>query len=319
MLYAAIYCQVAFISPKWLYIINPLQVILPQLKLRKSIMTNTNTSLTKNPHCLLPYGVEAYLTAFTHSLLGQGYSALVIQGYTDSISHFGTWLHNNGLVLYEITREALSRFAQHHCDCLGNRKWNRLSKKYINRVRRFVTYLDQENVIHLEQINQDTQTPALLLRFREHLRLRGLSPLTTVQYEQAVANLTPMLGDHPSQYNAHNVKQAIGKFAGEHSLPNTKSHTVALRAYLRFLTIENLCLPHLHYAVPTVPQWSLSSRPRYITAQEVEQTIEACETTTAKGLRDRCIILLLSRLGLRGGDIVNMHLDDIDWALEPCV
>ena len=34
---------------------------------------------------------------------------------------------------------------------------------------------------------------------------------------------------------------------------------------------------------------------------------------TGRGLRDYAILLLLSRLGLRAGDIVAMILDDIDW------
>lgn len=276
-------------------------------------MTNSNESFTLKHHFLLPYSVKAHLTSFTHVLSEQGYSTLVIQGYSDSISHFGTWLYNNNLSLKEVTRGVLSRFSRHDCHCPGGREWNRLSKKYINRVYRFISYLDQENVIHLEPVPQDTKASTLLLEFREHLRLRGLSPLTIYQYEHSVAKLMSLLGDTPCQYNAHKIKQAIGEYAKQHSLPDTKSHTVALRAYLRFLTIKKLCGPHLDCSVPTVAQWSLSSRPRYITAQEVEKTIEACEVTTAKGLRDRAIILFLSRLGLRAGDIVNMCLDDIDW------
>jgi len=32
------------------------------------------------------------------------------------------------------------------------------------------------------------------------------------------------------------------------------------------------------------------------------------------GMRDRAILLLFARLGLRAGDVLNMQLDDIDWA-----
>jgi integrase/recombinase XerD len=62
-----------------------------------------------------------------------------------------------------------------------------------------------------------------------------------------------------------------------------------------------------------VPQWRLSSLPRYLEAPDVERVVGSCDLTTGHGLRDYAILLLLSRLGLRAGDVVAMALDDIDW------
>jgi len=45
----------------------------------------------------------------------------------------------------------------------------------------------------------------------------------------------------------------------------------------------------------------------------VERVIAVCNRDTAVGLRDRAAILLMARLGLRAGDILNMDLGDIDW------
>ncbi len=41
--------------------------------------------------------------------------------------------------------------------------------------------------------------------------------------------------------------------------------------------------------------------------------IQSCDTDKPTGMRDRAILLLLVRLGLRPGDIVTMRLDDIEW------
>ncbi|WP_027146431.1 tyrosine-type recombinase/integrase, partial [Mesorhizobium sp. WSM3626] len=38
------------------------------------------------------------------------------------------------------------------------------------------------------------------------------------------------------------------------------------------------------------------------------------DITTPMGVRDRAVLLLLARLGLRAGDISGMRLDDIDWS-----
>lgn len=87
----------------------------------------------------------------------------------------------------------------------------------------------------------------------------------------------------------------------------------SLRAYLRFLASRGHCTPGLDHAVPTVPQWRLSALPRYLAPKEVERVIEACDLSTPVGLRDRAVLLLLSRLGLRAGDIRTLRLDDINW------
>ena len=41
--------------------------------------------------------------------------------------------------------------------------------------------------------------------------------------------------------------------------------------------------------------------------------ITACNVDTPQGIRDRAIILLLSRLGLRAGEVSHMLIKDIDW------
>jgi site-specific recombinase XerD len=90
--------------------------------------------------------------------------------------------------------------------------------------------------------------------------------------------------------------------------------TTALRGYLRFLAAANLCPAGLEHAVPLVPQWRLSSLPRYLSPQQVALLIASCADRGARGVRDCAILLLLSRLGLRAGDILEMRLGDIDWS-----
>jgi integrase/recombinase XerD len=53
--------------------------------------------------------------------------------------------------------------------------------------------------------------------------------------------------------------------------------------------------------------------PRYLQPEEVERVISSCDPATPAGARDRAILLLLARLGLRAGDIVRLRLEDIDW------
>src|SRR3989337_611507 len=59
--------------------------------------------------------------------------------------------------------------------------------------------------------------------------------------------------------------------------------------------------------------WRLSALPRYLQVDEVERLIASCDIPSPVGKRDRAILLLLARLGLRAGDIVQLRLGDIDW------
>ena len=83
--------------------------------------------------------------------------------------------------------------------------------------------------------------------------------------------------------------------------------------FLRFLVADGRCDAGLLNAIPVVPSWRLTSLPRYLPPEDVERLIACCGAAPRLGTRDRAILLLLARLGLRAGDIVQMRLTDIDW------
>jgi integrase/recombinase XerD len=62
-----------------------------------------------------------------------------------------------------------------------------------------------------------------------------------------------------------------------------------------------------------VPQWRSAELPKYLTPEEVERVISACQRDNRADSRDRAIILLLARLGLRAGEVLALELDDVDW------
>ena len=53
--------------------------------------------------------------------------------------------------------------------------------------------------------------------------------------------------------------------------------------------------------------------PRYASPDTIERIIDSCDLSTPVGVRDRAILLLLARLGLRAGDVWRLRLADIDW------
>jgi site-specific recombinase XerD len=87
----------------------------------------------------------------------------------------------------------------------------------------------------------------------------------------------------------------------------------SLRVFLRFLASRNLIREGLDRAVPTVRQWKLASLPKHLSDDEVARMLNACDRRTSGGLRDRALLMLLARLGLRAAEALHLTLDDIDW------
>jgi site-specific recombinase XerD len=86
-----------------------------------------------------------------------------------------------------------------------------------------------------------------------------------------------------------------------------------MRAFLRYLVAKGACRPGLDEAIPTVAIWRLAALPRYLPAADIDRMIDACDETTPVGLRDRAMLLLLARLGLRAGDLRAMRIGDVEW------
>lgn len=163
-------------------------------------------------------------------------------------------------------------------------------------------------------MNSAPEAPSPLIAFREWLlQHRGLAPVTVDRHEQLMKQMLPALGADASQYTAAMVRTAILDQIRGCRPAYAKTFVGALRIYLRFLATSGACQPGLDHALPTVAEWKLSSLPRYLDSGQVARLSDACREDGPLGLRDRAVMLLLLRLGLRAGDIASMRPDDIAW------
>jgi integrase/recombinase XerD len=270
--------------------------------------------LPEVPRIMEAGDLAPWVAAFAAELGSQRHTDLTIGGYTACARHFAAWRTINNIGLDEINDRALERFMDHRCRCGGYRQPMAISRKYMKRVRRFLLFLAGRGIIPtLDEAAADSVDPHVA-DFQEWLqRHRGICSRTIARHGRMVMRLLPALGRDPQSYDAATIRKAILPQAQQCSPVYTKTMTTALRGYLRFLAAANLCPLGLEHAVPVVPQWRLSSLPRYLPPAQVEQVIACCDLRGELGIRDRAILLLLARLGLRAGDILEMRLGDIDW------
>jgi integrase len=93
----------------------------------------------------------------------------------------------------------------------------------------------------------------------------------------------------------------------------------ALRSFLRYLFQRSQVEADLAEAVPSVADWRLSTVPKYLSIEEIDRLLDACDQSTSTGRRDYAILVLLARLGLRAGEVASLELDDIDWRVSEIV
>jgi site-specific recombinase XerD len=142
---------------------------------------------------------------------------------------------------------------------------------------------------------------------------RGTCESTLRHYSAHIRELLRQLGERAEGFDAHRLRQFVLEEGWPLGWGAVKCRTSAVRMFLRFLIAEGKCAPALETAIPALAHWRLSSLPRYLKAEEVERLIGSCDPVSPIGRRDRAILLLLARLGLRAGEVAELRLKDIDW------
>jgi integrase/recombinase XerD len=253
------------------------------------------------------------LEGFAQELWEAGYAEYTARRRICAAQHFLYWAHKEGIPDGRLNKQLLPRFDDHvgRCQCLGFDHTDRFD--LLRGVRSFVGYLCGAGV-SLTQAAEPAEDPVLLTAFHAWMReQRGTGDSTLHNYSIPLRDLLKRVGEDPGRLDAQSLRQFVLERSQKCGRGAAKNCTTALRMFLRFLIAEGKCTTGLDVAVPVVAHWRLSSLPRYLPAEEVERIIAACDPASPVGKRDRAILLLLARLGLRAGDIVQLRLEDIDW------
>jgi integrase/recombinase XerD len=268
-------------------------------------MFKSNEDCRNRQHCMNAGALAPQVAQFTRHLSELGHSRLTVSGYEAAARHIAQWLALTKVAVVEIDDAVIDRFGRHRCRCPGIRRVKGVSEKYVKRARRFVEFLSERGIVRSKPKSTSPAFDRHVIEFQEWLRQhRGITELTIGRHGRMVMRLLPALSRKPRSWDAQLIRDVILAETRRVSLAYVKTMTMALRGYLRFLGARGLCRAGLEQAVPTIPQWRLSALPRYIGIADVDRLIATCDRATPAGVRDRAILLLLARLGLRAGDIL---------------
>jgi len=271
-----------------------------------NILIRRRRLLDAGPHQIL-------LDTYGQHLAGTGLSPVSVHIHLGSARHFLAWLVQGGIALDRVGPDIVARFAAHDCRCHSSPR--PVGQYYINRVDRFMRHLADRGIVPPRLVDGIPALEPIVAEWLDAMaRQRGLSPVTIARHERMLAQILPFIGSDPSDYTPRIIRDALLEHARTaRSAHYPKMVGSALRLYLRHLAHRSLAAPDLDRAVPTAKSWRLASLPRYLDPDDVERLIMSCDPETPGGRRDRTILLLLARLGLRARDVAELRLADIDW------
>jgi integrase/recombinase XerD len=276
------------------------------------------TTYLKTPLVLQQYRAAPagpHLDAFLNWLETRGYHPRRIPHLLRGVHRFSQWANEAGLCLQDLDAHTLEAFAQ-HLSGLQRLRYpsGRFSHLFVG-ARHFVAFLATAGlVVSAAAVFPPPCEPELLQAFRYWMRThRGTTQTTLNGYRLTLTAFLHTLGDQPEHFEARALRAFVIERVGPGGIGRAKTVVTAVRMFLRFLIAIGRCAPGLDHALPTIAQWRLASVPKYLPAETVEHVLASCDLTTPIGVRDRAVLVLLARLGLRAGDVAALQWRDVDW------
>jgi integrase len=152
-------------------------------------------------------------------------------------------------------------------------------------------------------------------RFQAHLRSAGRSASTVRAYGTLAGEFVAFAGTRGGLAccDAAMIGAFVATLAG-YQFKTVEQKLCAVRSFLRFASADGLVDAACLEVVPAARSVRQARIPSVWGPGEVARIIEAIDRDNPCGKRDYAIILLITRLGLRGVDIRRLEFADFDWA-----
>jgi site-specific recombinase XerD len=255
--------------------------------------------------------LSKHIDAYSAAQVEQGYGHHSIRQQMLVIGDFSGWLKQKDIAILNLDSKVIDRFLRLRQQQQRVRRGDPIALK------RLLSMLCQKGLVKPQRVAESPLSKAIN-EFQRYLSLeRGLSQATLHNYvpviEQFLSERFRNETPNVRMLCASDVTGFVVHQARRLSPVRAKLIVTALRSFFRYLWHRGAISKDLASCVPTVPNWSLSTLPRFLPANDVERILQGCDRKTTIGRRNYAILLLLARLGLRAGEVVGLNLDDIDW------
>ena len=259
--------------------------------------------------------LRAFASGFLVELLAWGYGWTAVAARLRLMAELSSWLAARGLEPGELTPSLVGEFLEVARACGRGKSWCSPMSE-----RQLLAYLRGLGVVPpAAAVPVSDPAERLVAGFVAYLvRERGLAVGTNTLYEYertARLFLSGRVGRDGGleRLTAGEVSGFVLAECRPRSVRMARALVTSLRGLLRFLFLEGLTASDLSAAVPAVAGWRGASLPKALAAEQVARLLASCDRTTAVGRRDFAILTVLSRLGLRAGEVAALELGDVNW------
>lgn len=246
-------------------------------------------------------------------LLAAGYTPKTVRWMLRDISRLGRWMDAEEVEIGALTVTHVESWLAARRAADGYRV------PTVRALRALLSYLDEVGVIGGEDPPALSPVETLVHAYRQWLVAdRGLATMTVLRYETLArrfltARVTPTDELGVVDLDGAVVSRFLLGECGRVCLGSAKGKVAELRSLLRFLHVRGLTPRSLAESVPGVAGWRETTIPPTMPQADIEALLANCDRSTLDGARDRAIMLLLARLGLRSIEIARLQIDDLDW------
>jgi len=258
-----------------------------------------------------------HLPTFVATLIEQRYAVVGVRAKAWAAVAFDAWLSARGVRLADVSDAHITRFHRRRyrprSDCRARPRVHEPTA-----LRHLLRYLRAQGVGGVPA-SAALAADELVDGFEQFLfRDRDLAATTVRGYlRTARAFVIRRFGDQRVELrrlSAGDVQGFVEHQAKRQRPRALKQLVCGLRAFLRYAVYRGDVVPALVHAVPAVAVWTTTPQlPRAISAEHARLAIESCSRSSDVGRRDRAILFVLARLGLRAGEVIELQLDDVDW------
>ncbi len=257
-----------------------------------------------------------HLGAFVESLIGKQYSVSYVCQLARHALAFGRWCEARTITLHALSEHDIVRYQrcrqQRRSRCLETRR------RELHALELLLGFLRDRGVCPAA-CRHVTAAEEVAEGFARYLhREQGLAEITIERYTRIARQFLMWrfgLGEVCLQaLRATDTIAFVRREAKRMGPPALKNIVQALRSFFRYGQFHGSLPAGLAAGVPAVASWATTPPvPRAISAEHAQRAIDSCDCRTSVGRRDRAVLLLLARLGLRAVEIARLMLDDVDW------
>jgi len=253
-----------------------------------------------------------YMDELAQRFVEKGYSHSYTRRQLQLASEFGRWVQRQNVALVELRNDQPQRFLRYRARFRKPREGDLAACKSV------YDLLQQKGIIAPPPIPERSPAGRLIDEFSLYLRQeRQLASTTVTRYAKLVEDwLSDRFGSEPvnlCRLSAKEIISYIQRRAPAMARKCAKVMTTAFRSFLQYARYQGYIELDLAASIPPIADWSRTSIPRSLAPEHVQKVLACCNRRTSMGRRDYAILLLLARLGLRGGEVASLTLDDIDW------